>query len=138
MTDLLLPHAPVEVPPAGIAIGEAARACGLTPDTLRYYEKEGLLLGPAARDAARRRRYTGRDLDWIAGLVMLRETGMPVAQMRRMAALYRTPGTEGERLRLLEEHRDLVVAEQQRVARHLAAIEAKVASYQSALHAMAG
>jgi DNA-binding transcriptional MerR regulator len=138
MTDLLLPHAPVEVPPAGIAIGEAAQASGLTPDALRYYEREGLLLGPAARDGAGRRRYTGRDLAWIAGLVMLRETGMPIAQMRRMAALYRTPGTQGERLRLLEEHRDLVIARQQRIARHLEAVQTKIASYRSALRDMAG
>jgi DNA-binding transcriptional MerR regulator len=134
MTDLLLPHTPVEVPAAGIGIGEAAQACGLTPDTLRYYEKENLLLAAAARDTAGRRRYTGRDLAWIAGLVMLRETGMPIAQMRRMAELYRTPRTDSERLRLLEEHRDRVIAEQRRIAQHLEAIETKITSYRSALH----
>jgi DNA-binding transcriptional MerR regulator len=135
MTDLLVPHPPAEAPPEGLGIGEAAAACGVTPDTLRYYEKEGLLLEPAARDSGGRRRYTSSDLAWIGGLVMLRETGMPIASMRRMAELYRTPGTQAERLRLLTEHRDRVVAEQRRVAAHLAAIDAKISSYERALRA---
>ncbi|MFC4243395.1 MerR family transcriptional regulator [Gryllotalpicola reticulitermitis] len=133
MSDLLLPHAPVRVPLAGFAIGDAAHACGVTPDTLRYYEREDLLLEPTARDASGRRRYTARDLAWIAGLVMLRETGMPIAGLRRMAELYRTPGADAERLRLLEEHREHVIAEQRRIAQHLEAIEAKIASYRAAL-----
>jgi DNA-binding transcriptional MerR regulator len=134
MTDLIVPHAPRDTPPDGLAIGAAAAACGISSDALRYYEKEQLLIGPAARNSGGRRRYTSADLAWICGLVMLRETGMPIARMREMAALYRTPGTELERLRLLSEHRDHVVAEQRRVAAHLAAIEAKVAAYERALN----
>lgn len=133
MSDLLLPHAPVPVGAEGLSISAAAQACGVTTDTLRYYEKEDLLLEPTARDARGRRRYTERDLAWISGLVMLRETGMPIAQMRRMAELYRTPGADDERLRLLEEHRDRVIDEQRRIARHLTAINAKIASYRAAL-----
>jgi DNA-binding transcriptional MerR regulator len=133
MTDLLIPHAPRATPPEGLVISEAAAACGVSADTLRYYEKEGLLLEPADRDAGGRRRYTSSDLAWISGLVMLRDTGMPIALMREMAALYRTPGTELERLRLLTEHRDRVVAQQRRVAEHLSAIETKIASYERAL-----
>lgn len=133
MTDLLIPHAPRTTPVGGLAISAAAEACGLSIDTLRYYEKENLLLAPTMRDAGGRRRYASSDLAWISGLVMLRETGMPIALMREMAQLYRTPGTELERLRLLEEHRDRVVAEQRRVAAHLSAIETKIAQYQFAL-----
>jgi DNA-binding transcriptional MerR regulator len=133
MTDLLIPHAPRTVPADGLAIGEAAEACGVSIDALRYYEKENLLLAPAARNSGGRRRYTARDLAWISGLVMLRETGMPIALMREMAALYRTPDTEQERLRLLEEHRDRVVEEQRRVAAHLTAIDTKIDSYRRAL-----
>lgn len=133
MSDLILPHPPVDVPDGGLSIGDAAAACGITPDTLRYYEKEDLLLKPAPRNGAGRRRYHAHDLAWIAGLVMLRETGMPISEIRQMAKLYRQPGTDLARLELLERHRDRMIAEQQRVARHLAAIEHKIGSYRAAL-----
>jgi len=133
VTDLLLPLSPRPTPPDGIAISAAAEACGLSVDALRYYEKQGLLLAATGRDSRSRRRYTSSDLVWISGLVMLRETGMPIARMRDMAEFYRTPGTELERLRLLAEHRDQVVVEQRRIAAHLSAIEAKIASYERAL-----
>src|SRR5262249_37287125 len=133
MSDLILPHVPVDPPAGGLSIGDAASACGITPDTLRYYEKENLLLKPAPRNEAGRRRYHTEDLAWIAGLVMLRETGMPISEMRQMAELYREPGTDLARLELLERHRDRVIAEQRRIARHLAAIEHKIGSYRDAL-----
>ncbi|WP_251150229.1 MerR family transcriptional regulator [Cellulosimicrobium sp. Marseille-Q4280] len=132
MSDLLIPAPPVEVPPEGLPIGDAALAVGLSVDTLRYYEKEGLLLDPAPRDGGGRRRYGEHDLAWLAGLVMLRETGMSIADVRVMADLSRRAGTEVERLAVLEQHRERVVAELERTRRHLAALDAKIASYRVA------
>ncbi|MFD4994375.1 MerR family transcriptional regulator [Cellulosimicrobium cellulans] len=132
MSDLLIPVPPVEVPPEGLSIGDAARAVGLSVDTLRYYEKEGLLLDPAPRDGGGRRRYGPHDVAWLAGLVMLRETGMAIADVRVMADLSRRAGTEAERLVVLERHRERVLAELERTRRHLAALDAKIASYRRA------
>ena len=64
---------------------------------------------------------------------MLRETGMPISEIRKMAQPCRQPGTDSERLALLERHGDRVIAEQQRIARHLEAIENKIAFYRAAL-----
>lgn len=89
----LVPPSPVEVPPEGLSISDAARACGLSVDTLRYYEREQLLLDPAPRLPSGRRSYGERDLAWIAGLVMLRDTGMSIADIRKVAELSRTAGT---------------------------------------------
>lgn len=50
---------------SGYAIGEVCRRTGLSPDTLRYYEKIGLL-PRIARDAGGRRRYEERDLARLA------------------------------------------------------------------------
>ncbi len=132
MSDVLIPAPPVTVPPEGLSIGDAARAVGLSVDTLRYYEKEGLLLDPAPRDGGGRRRYGRHDLAWLAGLVMLRETGMSIADVRVMAELSRRAGTEAERLVVLERHRERVVAEMERTRRHLAALDAKIATYRAA------
>jgi DNA-binding transcriptional MerR regulator len=128
MDELLLPEV-TDVGPDGLSISQVSRETGVSVEALRYYERAGLMLRPPARDASRRRRYDARDLAWVAGLVMLRETGMSIADVRAVAEVSRRPGTEGERLALLEAHRDRVVAELERTRRHLAAIERKIAAY---------
>ncbi len=91
--------------------GEAARRSGLSLDTLRYYERIGLL-GRVARDHNGRRRFGEDDLTWLEVLVCLRETGMPIASMRRYAELVQGgDDTLGERVSLLSAH-DARVEEQ--------------------------
>ena len=128
-----LPRLDITVPEDGLSIGAVAQATGLSIDTLRYYEKAGLLLDPAPRDPGGRRRYGRDDLDWIAGLIMLRETGMSIADVRRMAELSRTAGTEADRLDVLEDHRLRVLAELDRTQAHLRALEKKIAAYRDVL-----
>lgn len=130
---VILPRLDVPVPEDGLSIGAVSQATGLTIDTLRYYEKTGLLLDPAPRDPGGRRRYGRDDVDWIAGLIMLRETGMSIADVRRMAELSRTAGTEAERLDVLEEHRIRVLADLERTQRHLRALEKKITAYRDIL-----
>lgn len=129
MTELLLPDIAADVPPEGLPIGRAAEVTGVGIPALRYYEREGLLLDPAPRGARGHRYYQRRDLAWIAGLVMLRETGMSISEIRVMADLSRREGTEAERLEVLERHRERVIAEMERTRRHLRAIERKIAAY---------
>ena len=131
MTNLLLPELELVVPAEGLSIGDAARATATSVDTLRYYEREGLLLDPAPRNGAGRRRYGARDLAWIAGLVMLRDTGMSIADIRTLAELSRREGTEAERLRFLRTHRQKVVDQMAQTRRHLAAIEKKITAYEA-------
>jgi DNA-binding transcriptional MerR regulator len=129
VTPLLLPDVAVDVPADGLSIGQAAAATGVGIEALRYYEREGLLLDPTPRNAGGRRRYGRRDLAWIAGLVMLRETGMSIADIRVIADLSRRPGTEAERMVQLQRHRERVLEELARTQRHLRAIEDKIAAY---------
>jgi len=132
MTYLLLPEIPVEVPPEGLSIGQASAATGVSVEALRYYERAGLLLDATPRDPGGRRRYRMADLAWIAGLVMLRETGMSIADMTVIADLSRREGTEAERLDFFEKHRQHVVEQMERTKRHLLAIDKKIASYTAA------
>jgi DNA-binding transcriptional MerR regulator len=127
----LTPQLDVVVPEEGLAIGEAAAVVGLSVQTLRYYEREGLLLDPTPRRSNGHRRFHRNDLDWLAGLVMLRETGMPIADIRKVAALSRTPGTERQRLEAFERHRETVVAQLKRTQEHLAALDTKIAAYRA-------
>ena len=73
----------------GFSIAQAAQRCGLTTHTLRYYEREGLLLTSIGRATTGHRRYTEPDLEWITLITRLRATGMPIRDIRTYAALCR-------------------------------------------------
>ncbi|MFD8595000.1 MerR family transcriptional regulator [Kitasatospora sp. NPDC059646] len=94
-----------------LGIGEVAERTGLSIDTLRFYERENLLVGPVRRTAGGRRRYTESDVEWLLICVKLRESAMPLAELRRFAELVRSgPGNEAERHALLDAHRRRVDA----------------------------
>lgn len=87
------------------AIAEAAQRCGLSIDTLRYYERIELI-DPPARDSGGRRVYSDEDLAWLGFLTNLRTTGMPIRLMREYAELRREGiGTARRRKQILIEHR---------------------------------
>jgi DNA-binding transcriptional MerR regulator len=88
-------------------IGEAAAKCGLSPHTLRWYERIGLL-DAIERGGDGRRRFSDRDLEWLSLLTKLRATGMPVRDMQRYAELVRSGAGQAERLELLKRHREEV------------------------------
>jgi DNA-binding transcriptional MerR regulator len=93
---------------------QAAEQSGFSLDTLRYYERIGLLNG-ISRAPSGHRRFGDDDLEWLSVLRCLRDTGMPIARMRRYAELARQgEPTVAERLRLLTEH-DAQVGEQMAV-----------------------
>jgi len=87
-----------------LTIAEAAAHCGLTPHTLRYYERIGLL-DAVPRAPGGQRRYAAADMDWLAFLMRLRATGMSIQGMQAFARL-RSQGNASvtERRQLLEEH----------------------------------
>lgn len=117
-----------------LSIAEAAERSGLTPDTLRYYERDGLLIRAVGRSPAGHRRYDEADLSWISMITRLRATGMPIRDVRRYAALVRDgAGNEQARLDLLRAHRQVVLAELAEVQGHLGAIEAKIGIYEDTL-----
>jgi DNA-binding transcriptional MerR regulator len=114
----------------GCSIAEAARETGLTPDTLRYYEREDLLLQPVDRASSSHRRYGAADLYWIRLVTKLRGTGMPIRAVREYAALVRAgEGNEEARLALLEDHREAVLAQLEATRSNLEAIDHKIAVY---------
>jgi DNA-binding transcriptional MerR regulator len=117
-------------PTAGVSIAEASARTDLSPDTLRHYERDGLMLREVARSATGHRRYAEEDLRWIRLISRLRATGMPVRDVRRYADLVRAgDGNERERLDLLRAHRRLVLAQLAEVQDHLGAIDTKIATY---------
>jgi DNA-binding transcriptional MerR regulator len=118
----------------GLSIADVAEQTGLTPDTLRYYEKDGLMVHPVARDVSGHRRYSESDLGWIVLVTRLRSTGLPIRDVRRYADLVRQgDGTDLARLELLRTHREAVLARLAEEQEHLRAIELKIGHYERRL-----
>ncbi|MGN9808639.1 MerR family transcriptional regulator [Micromonospora sp. BQ11] len=115
-----------------LTVSEAAERVGLTTYTLRWYEQEGLV-APVGRDSAGRRRYTGRDVDWLLLLTRLRRTGMPVRDMRRYAELARHgDATLRERRALFEAHRARVLSRMAELEEDLKVLDYKIDIYRRA------
>lgn len=113
-----------------LSIADAAREIGVSPHTLRYYERAGLMLDPVERASSSHRRYGERDLNWVVLLTRMRKTGMPIRRIREYTELVRAgEGTEAERLALLEEHRAAVLEQLSDVRRNLEAIDHKIEIY---------
>jgi DNA-binding transcriptional MerR regulator len=89
-----------------LAIGDVAHQTGLSVHALRFYEREGLLLTQhVPRGTGGHRRYSPEDVNWLRICTKLRASGMPLANIRRLAELAREgPGNERQRLKLLQEH----------------------------------
>ncbi|WP_068618357.1 MerR family transcriptional regulator [Paenibacillus tuaregi] len=88
-------------------IGEVAEKLGISTHTLRYYEKENIII--PVRDASGDRRYDDSHLKWLQFVIKLKETQMPIAQIKRYASLVlEGEHTTQERLNLLEEHRNSI------------------------------
>ena len=112
-----------------LSVAQMARATGLTPDTLRYYERIGVLHA-VARAGNGHRRYDAHDVAWMAFVLRLKRTGMPLKQIRHYAQLReRGDGTLRPRQALLEDHERWLVAQLDDLVEHLAALRVKLDWY---------
>lgn len=109
------------------SIQQVAEIMGLSIDTLRYYERIGLL-EPVQRASSGHRRYRQKDIDWIGLIINLRETGMPLAQIHHFAELRRQGEiTATERLQILEEHQQALYQQMLKLEQHMTALQHKIA-----------
>jgi MerR family mercuric resistance operon transcriptional regulator len=104
--------------PAEIAIGELSRRTGCNIETIRYYERIGLLPRPH-RQGGRFRRYDGEDVARLRFIRRARQLGFTLDEVR---ALMRLAGAGDDDVRA--EARSLAAA-------HVAEIRAKIADLQA-------
>ncbi|MBO0856709.1 MAG: MerR family transcriptional regulator [Nocardia sp.] len=113
------------------SIGDVAAKSGLSRDTLRWYERIGLM-DYVGRDSSGKRRFSDRDLNWLHLIGCLRATGMSVADMVRYAELVRAGDqTTPERLEMFRETRIGVLAQIDELHRTLAVLDRKIDMYES-------
>ena len=110
-------------------IQRAAAETGVSRDTLRYYEKIGILPG-IGRSESGHRRFTDDDMGWIKLVQCLRATGMPIEDLHAYAELVQQgDSTAPERLKLLENHRQRIRTEMQELTTALELVDRKIAGY---------
>ena len=111
------------------SIGEFSEVTGLGIHTLRYYEHENLIT--PVRNSSNRRRYSEKDITWIAFIKRLKATGMPIKEIKRYAVL-RAKGddTLSERMEMLVQHRKSLNEQIKQLQEHEAKLDEKIAFYQ--------
>ena len=114
-------------------IEQAGELSGVTPHTLRYYERIGLL-EPVGRAPSGHRRYTDEDLGWVKFLTMLRATGMPIRDMVTFIDITRAGDhTIPQRVDILRFHREVLNDRLKRDREHLEALDRKIGIYEGLL-----
>lgn len=110
------------------SIGEFSKVTGLGIHTLRYYEHENQII--PLRNASNRRRYSEKDIAWIAFIKRLKATGMPIKEIKKYAAL-RAKGdvTLSERMKMLIQHRQSLNEQIRQLQEHEAMLDEKIAFY---------
>jgi MerR family mercuric resistance operon transcriptional regulator len=75
----------------GLTIGKVARSAGLAIDTVRYYEREGLLQKPA-RTPSGYRQYSSDAVKRLQFIRQAKELGFTLSEIRELLALKVAPG----------------------------------------------
>ena len=106
-----------------------AQKINVPPSTLRYYDKEGLLPN-VARSSGGRRMFQDSDLEWLSVLTCLKETGMPIREIKRFLDL----GDQAiaPRLELIQKQRQSVLDQIEQLRQALHILDYKQWYYQTA------
>lgn len=109
-------------------IGEVAELLSISTHTLRYYEKEQIII--PLRDASGDRRYNESHLKWLHFVIKLKETQMPIAIIKKYASLFQEgEHTAAERLKLLEEHKEAIQQQMHTLQSADQMLENKITAY---------
>ncbi len=111
-------------------IGEFSELTGLGLHTLRYYEQEGLIV--PKRNSGNRRCYSDKDLTWTCFIKRLKDTGMPIKEIKLYAEL-RAAGdsTLSERMEMLVQHRQALNEQIARLQEHRIKLDEKIGVYRN-------
>ncbi len=123
----------IDIPETIGSIKQAAEFTGLSEDTIRYYEKIGLL-PYADRNASGHRTYSKHQLDGMVFLTRLKATGMTLEEMKRFRKLYeRGEASLTQRVSILIEHKNRIQIEIDRLLETQRIIDYKIDNYKEVL-----
>jgi MerR family mercuric resistance operon transcriptional regulator len=110
----------------GLLIGAVAKMSETSIDTIRFYEKNGLIPPPSRRESGYRE-YPGETVARLAFIRNAKELGFTLSEIREMLDLRTTPGTPCQSVQKLAEDKIRVATEKiERLIRIRAALETLV------------
>ena len=113
-----------------MTISEVSRKYNITADTIRYYEKEGLI--PAVpRDKNGIRDFDENSCGWIEFIKCMRSAGLEIETLKRYVNLFRQgTATVKERKILLIEQREKLLKKQENIKATLDRLNYKIEKYE--------
>ncbi len=114
-----------------MTIADVSERFGLSPDTLRYYERIGLI--PAVnRLKSGVRDYNDTDMGWVEFIKCMRAAGLPIEVLIEYVGLYMEgDATIGARKELLVEQRRQLAAKIEEMQATLERLDHKIEKYES-------
>jgi DNA-binding transcriptional MerR regulator len=111
------------------SIQQAATRLGLSTSALRYYDKEGLL-PTLKRTESGIRTFSDTDLDWLGLICCLKNSGMPILEIKQFMNLcLRGEDTSEERKEVLEKHRAEILNQMEVLKNSLNIVNYKIEHY---------
>ena len=116
-----------------MTIKEVCEKYNITADTLRYYERVGVI-PPVTRTAGGIRDYGDQDIDWVENAICFRDAGMPVEMLIEYVKLFREGDkTIDARTNLLKEARETILEARKKYDIALEKLDYKIGRYEIAL-----
>lgn len=110
-------------------IKQASEKLNLTVHTLRFYDKEGLLPF-VQRNNSGNRIFTESDVEWLLLICCLKNTGMPLKQIKKYIQwCFAGETTLENRRKMLIEHRQEVIKQISELQHNLETINYKISHY---------
>lgn len=98
----------------------------LSIDTLRYYEKEGIII--PQRDKNNYRIYTKADYEWADCVSKLRLSGMPIKEIKKYTHLQDGGAkTIPDKLLLLAKQLEVMLEQQQKINEYISFLKDRIA-----------
>jgi DNA-binding transcriptional MerR regulator len=119
----------------GYTIGEAAKISGLTPHTLRYYDKAGLLPF-LERTESGLRNFQDSDIEWLSIINCLKSTGMSIKDIKQYINWCQTgDNTIEKRREAFIKQKEIVEKQMRQYQKYLDTINYKIWYYNKAIEA---
>lgn len=115
-----------------MTIKEVSEKFDISQDTLRYYERVGMI-PPVTRTASGIRDYQEKDLGWVELAKCMRSAGLPVEAMIEYVKLTQEgDSTIPARLQLLTEQRETLLEQKAKIDATLERLNYKIGRYEIA------
>lgn len=110
-------------------ISEVAERFHMTPATIRYYEKQGLI-PPITRSGSGVRDFQDEDVKWVEFIKCMRDSGLSIDSLARYSELYQIgDDTLVERKKILIEEYQKLLEKQRLINGTVARLEKKLDNY---------